>query len=207
METELNRLIEKIRREGVESAEKRAKEIVEKAEEKARGIIKDAEEKKDSIIDEGRSRAENFKKTSEKALKQAARDVLLTLRQRVTEFYGRIIKEKVAEGLDPDTIKDAIIKAVGGFGKEGGAELEAILNDKERAKLEKAILSSFKKEAKERLTIKGASNIDKGFRIGEKGKDSYIDFTDEAITEMFKRYLNPRLAELLDVDLGIGKGE
>ena len=61
------------------------------------------------------------------------------------------------------------------------------------------------KEANAHLTFKGAKGIGGGFRIGERGKESYFDFSDEAIAEAFKRYLNPKLVEALDIDLGLDK--
>ena len=61
------------------------------------------------------------------------------------------------------------------------------------------------KEAKQSVTIKGSKKLKKGFRIGKKGEESYIDFTDEALAEAFRKYLNPKLVEKLDIGLQISK--
>ncbi|MDB4349633.1 hypothetical protein OAA99_01620 [Omnitrophica bacterium] len=205
METELNRLIDKIKKEGVEQAEKDAGDIIDQAEAKAKGIIADAERRRAEIIEKAEAQAQDFRTTSERALKQAARDVLLTLRERVTEFFDRIVKEKVSGELTLDVLGEVIVKAVGNFRKDSDLNIEVLVNEKDRDKLEKILFSALNKEAKRRFTLKGVSNIEKGFRIGEEGKDSYIDFSDEAITEAFKRYLNPKLVEILDIGLGMDK--
>lgn len=198
MEMELNKLIDKIKREGVQKAQTEGDNIINEAQERARNIIADAKRQKADIIKEADVQTRNFRDAAEKALKQSARDVLLTLRERVTEFFDRIVREKVSGQLTTEVLKNIIVKAVENFSKESTLDIEVLVNEKDRDKLKKALFSALSKEAKARLTVKGTRAIEKGFRIGEKGKESYVDFSDAAITEAFKRYLNPRLVEILD---------
>ena len=205
MEMELKNIIDKLKKEGVEEAEKTATDIRGAAEKEAEEILKSAEEKAASLAKDAESKVQSFQKNSEKALKQAARDVLLTLREQASAFFERIVKEKVSSELATTVIREAIVKAIGNLKKDGMLDIEVMVNEKDRDKLEKALFSSFGKEAKKHLTVTGKKTIEKGFRIGEKGKESYFDFSDEAITEALKRYLNPKLVEILDIDLGLKK--
>ncbi len=205
MEMELNSLIDKIKKEGVEQAEKDAGNIIKEAQARAREIAEEAEKTKAGIIKEGKSQVEKLKKAAEKSLEQASRDVLLTLRERVIEFFDRILKDKVSEELEDAALKDMIIKAVSNFKKDGVLDIEILLNDKDKAELKKTLFSALSQEAKAHIKLTSGKGIKKGFRIGKKDKDSYLDFTDEAITEAFKQYLNPKLAEMLDIDLGLNK--
>jgi len=207
METELNRLIEKIKADGVGEAQKEADTIIKAAEAKARKITEDAEKKRDTIVSDGKREAKSFMASSEKALKQSARDVLLTLRERVTEFFDRLVKIKTEEALTDDLLGDVIKKAAENLGKDGALDIEIVVNDKDKAKLEKALFGALSKEVKAALTVKGSKAVKKGFRIGKQGKESYLDFTDEAIAETFKRYLNPKLVEKLDINLGLDKND
>jgi hypothetical protein len=127
----------------------------------------------------------------------------LTLRGRVVEFFDRIVREKVSGELTTDVVKDAIVKAAESLKKDGSLDIEVLVSEKERERLEKALFQALAKDAKGHILIKGAPGIDHGFRIGEEGKDSYIDFTDEAVTEAFKQFLNPKLIEMLDAGLGM----
>ena len=205
MEMELKNLIDKIKTEGVNQAEKEAGDIISQAKEKAKQIIKDAEEKKTESIKEAEIRTREFRKAAEKALTQAARDVLLSLRGRVTEFFDRVVKEKISKELTPDVLKKVIVKVVENFRKDSMLDIEVLVSKDDAKKLQKALFATLSKEAKAHLTLTGSSGIETGFRIGEKGKDSYFDFTDEAIAEAFTRYLNPKLVEILDIDLGLGE--
>jgi len=207
MEMELNNLIDKIKKEGVEKAENDAGNIVKEAEAQARKIIEDAEKQKTDLIKEGEKRQAAFKASTEEALKQSARDALLALRDRVTEFFGRVVKDRVSEALTDDALKEVIVKAVESCVKNSSMDIEVLLADKDKRKLEKVLFGALTKEAKTRLKVQSSKSIEKGFRIGEKGKDSYLDFTDQAIADGFKRYLNPKLVEMLDIDLGLDNKE
>lgn len=205
MEMELKSLIEKIKKEGVEESEKEASIIIKQAEEKAQNIIISAQEEKESLLKDAEQRMQSLKKNTEKAMKQAARDVLLTLRERATDFFDRIVKEKIAKELSPLVLKEIIVKAANNLQKDGILNVEVLVSKEDREKLQKTLFASFAQEAKKHIALTGTKTIKKGFRIGEKDKDSYFDFTDEAIAEAFKRYLNPKLVEMLDIGLGLDK--
>ncbi len=207
METELDKLIQRIKKEGVEEAEKGAADVISRADQKAREIIKDAEKRKADITKEAEAESQKFREASERALKRASRDVLLTLRERVIEFFDRLVKDKTSKELTPNILKNVIVEAVENFTKEGVLDIEVLVSEDDRKRLEKSLFSALRQEVKGRVKLTGKKGIEKGFRIGEKGKDSYFDFTDEAIAEALKRYLNPRLVEMLDIDLGLGKGK
>ncbi len=205
MEMELNNLIDKIKREGVEQAEKDAGDVVSHAREEAKDIIKAAEKEKTDIIKDAEIQAGNFRKSAEETVRQAARDVLLSLRGRIAELFTRVVKDNISRELTPDVLKEVIVSAVRNFRKGGALDIEVLVSKKDRDRLQKSLFSALAKDVKAHLTLTGAPGIEKGFRIGEKGKDSYFDFTGEAITESFTRYLNPKLVETLNIDLGPGK--
>lgn len=207
MAMELNNLIDKIKKDGVEQAESDAAKIIADVKTQARGIIDDAQEKAQEIIEHAKEEASCFKVSSEKALKQAARDALLALRGRVTEFFARIIKTHVQDELSATVLKDIIMQAIEYSIKEGVMDIEIVVSERDKKALEKKLFAALRKEAKEKVLLKTSKAIEKGFRIGERGKDSYLDFTDQAIAEGFKRYLNPKLADALDIDLGLKQEE
>lgn len=207
MTMELKNLIDKIKKDGVEQAENEAAKIAADAKLKAQGIIDEAREKAQEIIAQAQEEASSFKASSEQALKQAARDALLTLRDRVTEFFGRVVKMNVQDELSSAVLKDIILQAVEHSIKEGVMDIEVVVSEADKHALEKRLFTALRKEAKGKVVLKTGKGIEKGFRIGERDKDSYLDFTDQAIAEGFKRYLNPKLVDALDIDLGLKQEE
>jgi V/A-type H+/Na+-transporting ATPase subunit E len=203
MEADLKNLIEKIKQDGIAQADTDAAKIIEDARVKAEDIVQKAMKEGQGIIADAKKEAENFKKASDTALKQAARDALLALRVRVNEFFARVIKDRVSEELTPETLKDIIVKAVEYAMKEGVAEIDVILSGKDKKILEKTLFTALRKEARERVLLQRKQGVHGGFRIGAKGAGSYLDFTDQAIADGFRRYLSPKLADALDIDLGL----
>ncbi|MFC1480004.1 V-type ATP synthase subunit E [Candidatus Omnitrophota bacterium] len=197
MEMDLKNIIEKIKEEGVSEADQKAAEIVEGAQKKAQDIIQAAKKEQEEIIKKAAQEAEKLTNNGEEALKQASRDVLLSLRENIVALFDRLTKENIAEELSPDVLKEMIIRLVESVTKQKQFDIEVLLSKKDKDALEGGLFAALKKEAKKGVTFKAAPGIEHGFRIGEKGGTSYYDFTDEAIMEAFKRYLNPKIAEVL----------
>jgi V/A-type H+-transporting ATPase subunit E len=207
MTIELKNLIDKIKKDGVEQAENEAATIIAEAKVQAKGVIDEAHKKAREIIVEAEEEAGRFKVSSEQAFKQAARDALLALRGRVTEFFARIVKTNVQDELSSTVLKDIILQAVEHCIKEGVMDIEVIVSNADKKALEKKLFTALRKEAKEKILLRASNGIEKGFRIGARDKNSYLDFTDQAIVEGFRRYLNPKLIDALDIDLGLNQEE
>lgn len=197
MVAELDSLIKRIKEEGVEEAKRHSEEIISEAEKEARRIVEDAWKEKENIIREGEERARNLKRSAEESIRQASRDILLSLRHKITELFDRVLKERVSEELSSKNLKDIITKVIENFKKEEGLEIEVLLSKKDKEALEATLLESLADEIKKGVTFKISSAIEKGFRIGQKGKNFYYDFSDDAIAEAFKLYLNSRITEIL----------
>jgi V/A-type H+-transporting ATPase subunit E len=195
MEMELKTIIEKIKQEGVGEAEKKAADMIKEAEAKGKGIIEEA--KKKAILKEAERDATALKKNGQEAVKQASRDVLLSLREKIVDLFDIIIKKEVAAQLSPAVLKEMIVKLAKSFTKGQELDVEVLLSDRDKKSLEEELFSALKKEIKKGITIKVSPKIERGFRIGQKDKESYYDFTDEAIAEAFMTHLNPKIVEIL----------
>lgn len=197
MEMDLTNIIAKIKEEGVGEAEKEAGNITEKAREEAARIVAEASRKKEEIIRDAEKDAERLRKNGEDAVKQASRDVLLGLREQIVSLFDSIVKKEVSSDLSKDVIKKMMGLLVENFKIEEDTEVEILLNDKDKQELEQFFLAELKETMKKGVTLKASPNIENGFRIGEKGQNSFYDFTDEAIAEAFRSFLNPKIMKIL----------
>jgi len=198
MEMELGGLIEKIKREGVEEAEKKAQSILHHAEKKAHEIISKAEHDGKKIIANAEEEAKKIKKHAEESIKQSIRDAVLMLKQRVTDLFDSILKQHIQKDISGTVLRDAIVKMIEHFKKDGSLNVEILLNEKDKAVLEEVVLSILSAEIKKGVTFRISPSIEAGFRIGEKDKNYYYDFSGEALTESLKIYLNPKFARLME---------
>lgn len=198
MEMELNTIIEKIKQEGVGEAEKQAKAVLDEARAQAKKMLEEATGKADDTRKQAEKDSMKFKANGEEAVRQAARDAILGLRESITVLFDRLVKREVSSQLSPDIIKDMLVKMVDNLKKDSDLEMEVLLSEKDRKAIEGSLSAALSADMKKGLTLKVSPNIESGFRIGEKGQNAYYDFTDEALAEAFKTYLNPKLAQILD---------
>ena len=148
MAMDLKNIIERIKEEGVDEAQKKAGDIIDQAEDKARETKAAAEAQKKDIIDKAETEAEKLKTSSEEAMRQASRDVLLGLRESIVALFDKVIKRDVSEELSPDVMKKMIIKLVEKFKESGETEVEVLLSDKDKEALEKTHLININKKKK-----------------------------------------------------------
>lgn len=196
MDVQLKELIETIKSEGVESAETRAKEILSDAERRKDSILKEAEQEAAGIRKKAEEDAVRMKATAEESIRQAGRDLILSLERSITEILDKVVKRDVKEALKGDNLKDAIVSLLSNW-KEDRDSLELLLPKEELERIESFLLGELKKTFSSGLTLKPAPDLEAGFLIGEKDGNAYYNFSSEGIAEILSQYVNPRLAELL----------
>lgn len=191
MEVRLENLIEKIKSEGVDTANKQADDIVVKAKADAAKIIEAAKSEALTIKDNAEKEAEDFKANAEASVKQASRDTVLSLKDKIKSLFDAVLSKQVGAAFDEAFMKDLIVKIVENWSQ--GKDVSVLAGAIDVEKLKGMVVSELKKD----MEIKLDNKITNGFRIGIKGEDLTYDFTDESVLEALKLFLNPKLAELL----------
>lgn len=199
MAADLNSLIQRLKEEGIEEARDRSREIIDNTTKKAAKIIQEAEEKKAEIIKGAEEKAANLKRSCDDALKQASRDLILSLRENIIELFNSVIKREVSASLTKDVMKDVITRVAEGFKKGSEPDIEVVLSPEDKKGLEESLLKALKKELKKGVTFKPSHSVKKGFRIGAEDKEFYYDFTDDAIAEAIELYLSPRIKDIIKI--------
>jgi V/A-type H+/Na+-transporting ATPase subunit E len=196
MDIELGKLIEKLKTDGVEEGSRIGREKVEAAESEARAIIDQARGQAAEILLQSESQAADFKIKGEAAVQQAARDVLLLLKGRILELFERAFRAETANALQPELIRDLIVKVVDHWaGEEGG---EVVLSESDRMAAENMLRTGLARLAEKGIVFKTDPSVRHGFRIGRRGQDLYCDFSDESLSEALFALLKPQVRSLLE---------
>ncbi|MDD3088578.1 MAG: hypothetical protein PHT95_01350 [Candidatus Omnitrophica bacterium] len=198
MEMDLKTIIEKIKTEGVSEAEKQAGEMIGTAKKKAEEILAQAVAISEEKRRQTEKETERFRKSAEEAVRQAARDTLLGLKEDIVRLFDRITKKETSGALSSAAVNDAVVALISNFRKDSGADIEVLTSQAQRDSLEKGLIKALKDEIAKGVVIKASPNIENGFRVGIKGENYYYDFADDAVAEAFKNYLNPRLSGILE---------
>ena len=198
MEIHLNELIDQIKKDGVEAAESEAKTIVENAKSEAEKIIAEAEAKANEIMEKAKAENAKNQRSSEEAITQAGRNLLISFRQSVTRELGAVLSENINAVYSSEKLAEIIVNVVECWaGKPDAEALEVVLNTADLEKLEATLLSALKAKMLSGVTLKANDNFDGGFRIAVNDAAAYYDYSAEAVVEMLSGYLNPKVTELL----------
>jgi len=198
MDVQLNELIAKIKSEGVKNAEKEAAVILRQAEKKADEILAAAEKKASAYLAEAKAESSRFEQTAKESLKQASRDVLLTLKERIIGLFEAVILQETREALSSKILEEAIVSLIKAWNPNELAGLELLLSAEDLAGVEKKLRAALAAEFKKGVEIKTSARVQAGFQIGEKDGAAYYNFTDQGIAEILSDYLNPKIAECVN---------
>ena len=198
MEIQLQELIEQIKKDGVEAAETRAEAILEAAKAEAEKIISDAQAQADKIMLNAKAENERMVKSSEDAIRQAGRNLLISFRESVTKELNAIVSNNVNTVYSSDSFAQLITKAIDNWiNKPDAEDVAVILNSDDLKKLESAVIAELNKKMLEGITFKSNDNFDGGFRVAVNEGKAYYDYSAEAVTDMLSNYLSPRVTALL----------
>jgi len=198
MEIQLQELIDQIKKDGVEAAQTEAEAIINSAKAEAEKIVADAQAQADKILATAKAENERLVKSSEDAIRQAGRNLLISFRESVARQLRAIISENVTAVYSSDTFAQIIASAVQAWaGNTAAEEAQVILNSNDLKTLEETLLAALKDKMLSGVTLKANDNFDGGFRIAVKDGSAYYDFSAEAVTDMLANYLSPYVTGLL----------
>lgn len=198
MEIQLQELIDQIKKDGVDAAEAEATAIVDCAKAEAEKIIADAKAQAEKILADAKAENERMVKSSDDAIRQSGRNLLITFRESVTKELNAIVGDAVNAVYSADSLTKIVTDVVEGWAKNPDAEdITVILNTEDVKALEEAALASLKDKISKGITLKANDNFDGGFRISVNNGAAYYDYSAEAVVDMMSNYLSPKVTKLL----------
>ncbi len=198
MDTHIEELIDRIKKDGVAAAESTASEKIAQAQKEADKIILDAKEEADKIIKQAKDETARIEKASEDAIRQAGRNLLLSFRESIEKEVSVLINDKISEAYSNDLLVKLIPDVVKEWVKNTSEDdLSVLLNEKDLNDIESGLRNALKAEIEKGLSLKIDNSISRGFRIGVKNGAAFYDYSAESVAELFSAYLNPRVAALM----------
>lgn len=188
MAEELQSLIEKINRDGVEKAAAEAEKIVSAAKEQAAAIVKGAKDEAARYAVAAEADAKASAERAQETLRQAARDAVISVEGSVTSLLEKILASNVNAALsDPATAASIAGEAVRDVVSSG--EISAAPRIAEALKAQLA--------AKPNLTVVTDETQDTGFSVRLDGGRVEHDFTGATVAAELAKRLRPDLAALM----------
>jgi V/A-type H+/Na+-transporting ATPase subunit E len=199
MSEELQGLLDRINKEGIEKAEANKSEIISSANKEAEKIIRTAKKKADDIVKKSQAEAKKNEERAKATIQQAARDIIIELNTSLQTRMESCIKDLVTEAMTPELMGGIIQKMSEHYIKNSGktVDLKVIFPQKSLNEIIDKLKKTFATSFKEKPEVFASHDFASGMQVGFKGSDVFFDFSDQALTEIICEYIGPRLATVL----------
>ena len=197
MEIQVQELIDKIKKDGIEAASQEAAKVKADAEAEARRIVEAAKKEAEQITSRGKQDAERSEKAGIAALEQASRNLILAFKDEIQALLDKLIADHVAGHYNEDAIKSVLPELLKAWAAKGDENLSVILPESELSKLEGFFKEKLNGELWKGVELKSSRKLTCGFHISNKDGSVYYDFSAESVAQLISAYLNPKLAEIL----------
>ncbi|MFN3159144.1 MAG: hypothetical protein ACE37I_07500 [Rubinisphaera brasiliensis] len=200
-------LIQRIRDQGVDAAQKEADRILAEAKQRAADIVATAKAEAEAEKTQARKEIEAHRAASLDALQLAARDTVLDLKARVIakfeEFVNRLV---VSATRDEQLVRNVVLVIA-------GRAAEEFVQDKDvEIRISKALLGEPTMANEAKLSILGLSTemlregidltpddeIEGGARVRLIEEKLEIDLSDKAVAHLISQRLLPRFRSILE---------
>lgn len=199
MSEQVQSLIDRIRREAVDAAERQARDILAQARERAEALEARARASAAAATEAAERAAADALARGRASLRQAARDVLLELGARFEDMVLEILARGVHEALEPEVVEKVLLSLADWFGTNGIAEgpLELGIGDSDRERLTQFVMTELRRRLEQGVTISIDPRLQRGFRLTYSAGGIQHDFTTPAIAAALAPLVRPQLAELV----------
>lgn len=191
-ENTLDKLIATLKSEAIEAADKEANQIVENAEQRAHKIVKDAEEKRAALLNNAEKEAQATLNKGEGALKQAARDLTVSVRNDLLKLLKAALEQEVETNLNPDLMEKAILKVVENVGSGVVLKLPEDMETKLAEKIRKRLQESDNLDS-----IITDKTLLKGFVVTKTDQGWSYQISPEEVAELLNAHLSPKWVDML----------
>ena len=199
MAQEIKDLIAKIQQEGIQVAQEQAAQIKTQADAAALKIISEARMQAQKIVQEANIQAKKLDDSTQAVLKQASRDLLISLRQEIVMMLDRLIKTDLRQALTTEELSKIITALIKQAPLTLGSQIIVSLNKPDKDKLEKGFLKQLVEETKKSIVLKSADGINSGFVISFDAGKSIFDFSGQALSDYISGRLRPELNKILNL--------
>jgi len=199
MEEQLQGLLDRIRKDGVEKAESEAEDIVAKARAEAARIIDEARREAAEHTARAERDAEVFEERSITTLEQVGRDFLLRLRTAIENVLRESARQSLGEALTPEAMANMLERMASAYADKDFNEhrVDVLLSEKDQEAFVDTVFDRYRDLLGEGLDVHVDDRIHKGFKVRFLDYRLYHDFTLEAIAEVFARLLKSPLDEIM----------
>jgi V/A-type H+-transporting ATPase subunit E len=208
-------LIEKLRQQGVTKGQHEAEQLVEEAERRADWLLSQAKQEAELMVAKANKEVTQLRQAGEDALRIAARDMHLEVRETLSHSFTDQVERLVATQMDnADFMRQLILELVAKVSHDHGIaqadEIDVLLpegyigldelrrNPKEyrEGKLSQFVQSLAAEQMRDGVNFELYEG--KGIRVCLNGQEVEVDLSSEAVAKLLLKHLQPRFRAIIE---------
>jgi V/A-type H+-transporting ATPase subunit E len=197
MDIQLQELIGKIKKEGIESARAEAVRVKAAAAAEAERIVADAKKEAGRIVAQADADRVRSEKAGITAVEQASRNLMLAFKGEIQGLLDRIVEESVSASYTTEVVKEVLPDLIKNWATKNSDSLAVVLSENDLKKIDDGFQRKLVSTLKGGVDFKVGKGLDAGFHIAEKDGSAFYDFSAAAVANLLSSYLNPKLAEMV----------
>ena len=198
MAEDLQSLLEKIHRNGIEKAAAERDEMLAAAKKEAEALIADAKEEASRIRNAAENDAQALQKRAESAIRQAARDILLELKGELKKRLETVTRKRLDEALSAEFMAGLVTDvAKSVLSNNADSSLDVMVSPAKCEALVKLLTAGIGADMVERVSVFPNSAAGRGLKISVDGDQVFFDLSDTALTEMICEYAGSRVSAVI----------
>ncbi|HEX6813467.1 MAG TPA: hypothetical protein VF384_17745 [Planctomycetota bacterium] len=210
MSDQVQHLIDRIRRDAVESAQRDATRIQQEARDEARRTVEQAQARAAAIVAEAEQKAQALVDRGGKALEQAARDLLIGIGQRLQSMIDALLVDAAQQALRPEIVEQMLLRLCEGLAQSELDEkaVTIAVSPGEHDRIAKFALGKLREALQKGANVHLDQHLQHGFRLSFGNDTVRHDFTPAAIGALLAQFVRPQLGEVIQrAALGVGAGK
>ena len=191
-------LLDKIHKDGIAKAQEEKLALLTQAKQEADSIVAQARSEAQRLLDEARKQISSDRKKADDAIRQAARDVVISLKADLLKKLNAVTKACVAECMTPEIMEKIVLEMAKNYGNASGSvRAEILLSKQAQEQVQACLMSRLLASLKEKPEIRLTNDFNSGLQIAFKGEEVFFDFSDEALTEVLCKFTGAKLGAVL----------
>lgn len=188
----LDQLISSLKSEAIEAAERESNKILEEARAQAQKILKGAEEQRDRMLTDAGNEAQATIRKGESALRQAARDLHIAVRNNLLELFRAVLEKEIHRTFTPDLVKSAVMKVIENIGGEVELKFPEAVEQELADYIHQRLQTS-----DDLVSITGDDSILAGFSITKTNEGWSYRISPEEVAELLQPHLIGKWIDVL----------
>ncbi|BBB28424.1 ATPase [Neptunomonas japonica] len=208
-------LIEQLREQGVKNGQKEASKLIEEAEHRSDWLLEQARLEAEQILVKARREAAHLKNAGEDALKIAARDLHLEVKESLAHSFAGQVERLVAHQMDNGAfMQKLILELVGKVREEmaldkaahvevllprdfiGLEELRRSPHEYKEGQLSHFVQSLTAEQLREGVEI--AFYEGRGIKVRLSSQKVEVDLSEDAVSRLLLKHLQPRFRAIVE---------